>query len=118
MTSDVQVMIPVDEVFSHVVKWAAEKGILEKATPATQMLKMTEEVGELAKAIRNGDMKEVEDSIGDCMVVLTILAAMYQRDARNCYEGSWKVIRGRTGQMVNGVFIKQEDLDKLEAPNE
>lgn len=91
-----------------VINWAYERGILAKATPKDQMLKLMEEVGELAKAVNTEDINEIKDAIGDIQVVLIILANMYDTSSTYCLEKAYDVISKRTGTMVNGVFVKDE----------
>ena len=57
-------------------QWAADKGILEKATPMAQALKTLEECTELCTAINKNDKPEIIDAIGDIMVTLIIQAKM------------------------------------------
>lgn len=90
--------------------WAKERG-LDKLDPSKQMLKLMEEVGELATAIaKNQDISLIEDSLGDTQVVLTILALQLGLKQNQAFRKAYNVIRDRKGKTVNGVFIKQEDL--------
>lgn len=74
-----------NQEFEPIREWAAQKGILDKGDPKTQTLKLLEEAGELAKAIINNDTNEVIDAIGDCVVVLTNIAALYSiHRTKNC----------------------------------
>lgn len=75
-----------------IVKWADDKGILKKATPEAQMLKVIEEHGELAKSILKKDKIEFIDAIGDCFVTIIIHAELTKEktnfkifdDYKNC----------------------------------
>lgn len=87
-------------------QWAVDKGIMAKGTPQSQMLKMTEEVGELAKGIGANNMPEIIDAIGDCVVVLTILAKMKGLTLEECVDHAYGIISKRTGNMVNGLLVK------------
>lgn len=89
--------------------WARNKEI-DQAQPEKQMLKLMEEVGELAQGLAKGNLDQVVDSIGDVYVVLTILSMQLGLDIRECVEEAYEEIKGRQGRMVNGVFVKQEDL--------
>lgn len=89
--------------------WARNKD-LDKAQPEKQMLKLMEEVGELAQGLAKDNLDQVVDSIGDVYVVLTILSMQLGLDIRECVEEAYEEIKGRQGRMVNGVFVKQEDL--------
>jgi len=91
---------------NNVLKWAMQKGILEKATPQAQMLKTVEEVGELAEAIGKNDLPEIKDAIGDITVTLIIQAELNGLDFDDCLESAYNIIAKRTGKMVNGIFVK------------
>jgi NTP pyrophosphatase (non-canonical NTP hydrolase) len=91
---------------SRIRDWAIERG-LNVGEPSRQMLKLTEEVGELASAIAKGNKELLIDSIGDIYVVLTILAMQYQLDVEQCIRAAYDEIKDRKGKTVNGVFIKE-----------
>lgn len=99
----------------NIVEWADDRGILANSTPAMQMLKLTEELGELAAGIARNKNHMVKDAIGDCVVVLNILAEMYGLSLDDCVEHAWNEIASRKGLMANGVFIKETDLVVEEA---
>lgn len=94
-------------MFNLIRQWAEDRNLIKGATPQAQMLKMTEEVGELAHAIARGKIPEAKDAIGDCVVVLTILAAQMGLDIEGCIEAAYDEIKDRKGRMVDGVFIKE-----------
>lgn len=94
--------------FEPIREWAKEKGIYEKGDPKTQFLKLAEEMGELAQSILKNDGEEFMDAIGDCVVVLTNLAALNDTKIEDCINGSYSVIAKRTGKMVNGTFVKDK----------
>lgn len=98
-----------DDIFAKVVRWAKEKGILQKATSKDQMLKTMEEVGELASALNSNNLEEIKDAIGDIAVTLIIQAHMNNLDFFDCLQGAYDVISKRKGEMVNGVFVKKHD---------
>lgn len=89
--------------------WAIVRG-LDDADPHKQMLKLMEEVGEIAAALARGDMDAVKDGIGDANVVLTILAMQIDSSSEECTMIAWNEIKDRKGKMVNGVFVKESDL--------
>ena len=93
-------------------EWAAERN-LDEAEPEKQMLKLIEEVGELAEGLAKGNNDQVVDSIGDVYVVLTILSMQLNLDIRHCINDAYKEIADRKGKMVNGVFVKEEDLQEV-----
>ena len=92
--------------------WARERG-LNMADPARQMLKLVEEIGELAAGMARGCKDEIIDGIGDAYVVLTILAMQLGLDITDCVDAAVNEIADRKGQIVNGVFVKDEDLEVI-----
>ena len=48
--------------------------------------------------------------IGDVVVTLIILAMQNDMDLYECLNFAYDEIKGRTGKMVNGVFVKSSDL--------
>ena len=94
--------------FEPIRKWAEEKGIYEKGDTKTQYIKLMEEVGELGQSILKNDPEEFMDAIGDCVVVLTNLAALNDLNIEDCINGSYQVIAKRNGKMINGTFVKDK----------
>ena len=90
-----------------ILEWAEQRGILALGTTDGQFTKLIEEVGELASGISKNDRAEIADAIGDCVVVLTILADMYNMNIDDCVKSAYVVISKRKGAMVDGVFIKE-----------
>lgn len=92
--------------FALIRQWATDRDLIEGATRHAQMLKLTEEVGELAAGIAKSKEAEVKDAIGDCVVVLTILAAQSGLTIEDCIEAAYNEIKDRKGRMSNGVFVR------------
>ena len=85
--------------------WAMNKG-LDKADPRAQYLKVVEEVGEIAAGLARNDKFATIDAIGDSLVTLIILAKTIDSSAVECLGAAYDVIKDRTGEVVDGVFIK------------
>lgn len=98
-----------NEITSQIKEWSIDRN-LDKADPSKQMLKLMEEVGELAQGLAKGNSHQVIDSIGDVYVVLTILSQQLDLDIHACIAASYTEISNRKGKMINGVFIKESDL--------
>ncbi|MGG5359368.1 MazG-like family protein [Enterococcus sp. DIV0240a] len=98
-----------NELVKNVEQWAKDKG-LDQAEPSKQFLKTSEEFGEIAAGMARGNMEAVKDGIGDTIVTLIILSMQHGMDVEECLQTAWDEIKGRTGKMVNGVFVKSEDL--------
>ena len=95
---------------TRVVSWAVERKLFSGSSPDRQLEKLNEEVGELFESVDNSDQEGVMDAIGDCSVVLCIIANMYGMSYQQCLEAAWKQIKDRKGEMRNGVFVKESDL--------
>ena len=93
-------------VFDDIRSWATDKGIYDKGNAKIQYLKLIEETGELAQALLNGDKDEIQDAIGDMVVVLTSIAKFEDMFIEDCIKSAYNVIAKRTGKMVNGTFVK------------
>lgn len=89
-----------------ILEWANQRGILIPDNATKQMLKLTEEVGELAGAIAKNNKTDQIDAIGDIQVVLIILSEQLGINYKEALESAYNVIKNRTGKTINGVFIK------------
>ena len=98
-------------MFGHIRQWAEDRNLIEGSTPDKQLGKLIEEIGELAAGIARKDQGRVIDGIGDAVVVLTILSAQHGVMIEDCMEAAWNEIKDRKGKMIDGVFVKQEDLN-------
>ena len=94
------------DTISNIIQWADDRNLISGATPQAQMLKLTEEVGELAAGVARGQLDVVADSIGDAVVVLTILAAQYNLRLEECVVAAYETIKDRKGKMIDGIFVK------------
>ena len=89
-----------------VLKWAEERGILKPENAPRQMLKLIEEVGELAGAMAKNKPGDIVDAIGDIQVVLIILSKQLGYDYEQCLVDAYNVIKERKGKTINGIFVK------------
>ena len=95
---------------TRVEDWGVAKGLIgDKANPDRQMPKLIEEVGETARALAYGDQEGLKDGIGDCVVVLIILAAQNNMTLLECMDAAWDEIKDRTGKLEDGLFKKDGD---------
>jgi NTP pyrophosphatase (non-canonical NTP hydrolase) len=95
-------------IFDKIRSWAKVRGLYDKGNTYVQYVKLQEEAGELAKALLQSDHDEVNDAIGDMVVVLTNLAHLHGTEIEYCIEDAYNVISKRTGKMINGTFVKDE----------
>jgi NTP pyrophosphatase (non-canonical NTP hydrolase) len=96
-------------MFNRIRTWAETRGLYDKGDPMVQYVKLQEEAGELAKALLKDDQPEVIDAIGDMVVVLTNLAHQRGVYIEECIQSAYEVINKRTGKMINGTFVKDEN---------
>ena len=96
-------------MFNRIRSWAETRGLYEKGNVMVQYVKLQEEAGELAKALLKDDQPEVIDAIGDMVVVLTNLAHQRGVYIETCIQSAYEVINKRTGKMINGTFVKDEN---------
>ncbi|WP_267644296.1 DUF1642 domain-containing protein [Enterococcus faecium] len=102
-----------DELITKVEQWAKDKG-LDQADPKAQFLKVAEEFGEIASAMARSNDELFKDSVGDVIVTLIILSMQKGTNVQECLEMAYNEIKGRTGKMVDGVFVKSSDLKQLD----
>jgi len=60
------------------------------------------------------DDGNIFDAIGDMTVVLTNLAHLNGVHIETCIAEAYKVISDRTGLMINGTFVKTDNLSEAE----
>lgn len=94
----------------NIKKWGAERGITD-GDPSRQLNKLTEELGELAEGFNKKVPKQVEDSLGDMFVVMTLFAEQNGLNIVDCIQSAYETIKDREGKTVDGVFVKSEDLE-------
>ena len=89
--------------------WSIDK-VLNEAESSKQMLKTIEECGEVAAALARSDQDALKDGIGDVVVTLIILAQQNDTNLHECLSIAYEEIKDRKGEMVDGVFVKEADI--------
>lgn len=100
---------PLEGWCDRIRAWASDRNLIEGATSQAQCVKLFEEGGEVAHAVARGNRDALKDGIGDMVVVLTILAAQNGLTLEECVAAAYNEIEGRTGRMVDGVFVKDAE---------
>ena len=105
-------------IFDDIRLWAQERGLYDSGDVKTQMVKLTEEFGELGRAIIKNNNDLFADSVGDMIIVLTNLVHLKHIELvgndlldegltiEDCILKAWDEIKNRTGKMVDGTFVK------------
>ena len=109
--------IKISSKYELIREWARNRGIYDKGDSKTQYVKLMEEAGELAQAILKRDTPEIQDAIGDMVVVLTNLAELEDLKIENCIDSAYDVISKRKGNMVNGTFVKSGEIHVHQTQN-
>lgn len=98
-------------ILTDKITWWATERDLNNGDPAKQVLKLGEEYGELCDYMtKDKDISLAEDAIGDIYIVLTILCMQLDLDIKACVELAYQEIQNRKGKMINGSFVKEDDL--------
>jgi NTP pyrophosphatase (non-canonical NTP hydrolase) len=98
-----------EHVTSLIEDWSKNRG-LDKADPRAQFIKVAEEFGEIASALAKNKQEELKDAIGDLYVTIVILAQKSGMQIEDCAWQAYNVIKSREGRMIDGIFVKSEDL--------
>ena len=116
-----------NELIENIKAWGINKGITGtngKGTLLGQLSKTQEELTETRDAavkmktlihegIRYYDAKlDMIDGIGDCTVTLILAAELAGLDFEQCVQYAYDEIKGRTGAMVDGQFVKDSNQQK------
>lgn len=97
----------------NVEQWAVDRNLVVGSTLDKQLIKLREEVDEIEDALEENDREALIDAIGDCTVVLTILAMQAGYSLDYCYRQAYEEIKNRKGKMHNGIFVKEQDFEKF-----
>lgn len=92
-----------------ILNWAHERELLRPVNKWKQYSKLQEESNELYIAMIDGKQEEIKDALGDCVVVLTILAHQCGFDLEDCTKAAYDVIKNRKGKTISGTFIKEKE---------
>tara|TARA_R110001606_G_scaffold173922_1_gene320405 strand:+ start:196 stop:525 length:330 start_codon:yes stop_codon:yes gene_type:complete len=106
-------MIHEEEHIKHaiqqVVSWHLARNLIHGSTDKDQVLKLIQEVGELSDSICK--QQSPIDDIGDIMVVLLNIAVRNNLSLTDCINHAYNDIKDRKGQMIDGIFVKEGDMD-------
>lgn len=91
----------------QVNRWADEKGIYAKATPADQAKKTIEESVELLESIALDDGNATME-LGDILVTAIIGCHMQGIEPEDALQLAYDKISKRDGRMANGQFVRDK----------
>lgn len=73
-------MSDLTQLIKNIENWAEARNLIAGSTPKKQFIKLMEEFGELCSGVSKNKIDVVKDSIGDCFVVMVILAAQRKKN--------------------------------------
>jgi len=94
---------------AKITQWHHDRNLIEGSTDKDQFCKLMQEAGELSDSTCKG--KDVSDDIGDMIVVLINIAERNNLTVSQCLAKAWDDIKDRKGKMVDGIFVKEDDLE-------
>ena len=74
-------MAGLQQLIKNIEQWAEDRNLIEGSTPQKQFIKLMEEFGELCSGVVKNKPDVIKDSIGDCFVVMVILAKQNHIDS-------------------------------------
>ena len=112
-----------NDLIEKVLTWGQERGLHDTTDLRGQLTKLTEELGEVAAGVARKDPTRIIDGVGDMLVVLINFGAVFdkwmehegwrrvpgtrsERFLEFCLDHAWYEIASRTGQTVDGIFVK------------
>lgn len=96
------------DLVDSIVQWHYDRNLIDGSSDKDQTLKLLQELGELSDSVCKG--KDVRDDLGDMMVVMLNIMERNKITLADCLEKAYNDIKDRKGRMVNGVFVKEQDL--------
>ena len=127
------------KLISKMAQWHKDRNLISGSNNKAQFVKLMEEVVELfatlnpklepyeIEAIFKGmisdlhkrsrikkapEGKDIRDDVGDINVVLINLIEREGFTMQECLETAWHDIKDRKGRMIDGVFVKESDLNE------
>jgi len=99
----------IEQLIRRVIRWHHDRNLINGSSDKDQVLKLSQELGELSDSVCKGN--DIKDDIGDMLVVMLNIAERNGFSLRDCLQKAYNDIKDRKGKMVDGIFIKEEDLD-------
>jgi NTP pyrophosphatase (non-canonical NTP hydrolase) len=100
--------VTIDTYIRRVSQWHRDRNLIEGSTDKDQVLKLMQELGELSDSVCKNE--DIRDDIGDMLVVMINIIERNNLTMTDCLEKAWNDIKDRKGKMVDGIFVKENDV--------
>lgn len=100
------------EVIDNILNWADARNLIKGSKPLDQLRKLEEEVDELKEELQLTDYPKAAMELGDVFVVAIIIAMQIGQNPEEVMEMAYNKIKTRKGKMIDGLFVKEEDLKR------
>jgi|TARA_B110000908_G_C10267875_1_gene466492 NTP pyrophosphatase (non-canonical NTP hydrolase) len=100
-----------NNLVDKIAQWHHDRNLIEGSTDKDQYMKLIQEAGELSDNICKG--QDIRDDIGDMMVVLINIMTRNELTMEECLQVAYDDIKDRKGKMIDGVFVKEGDMQPL-----
>tara|TARA_R110002012_G_scaffold240757_1_gene414960 strand:- start:9 stop:329 length:321 start_codon:yes stop_codon:yes gene_type:complete len=97
-----------EELVRLITEWHKDRNLIDGSDDKTQFAKLIQEAGELSDNICKE--RDISDDIGDMMVVLINIAERNELTLTQCLQKAYDDIKDRKGMMIDGVFVKEDDV--------
>lgn len=98
-----------DKLILKVGQWHEDRNLIDGSDDKSQVMKLMQELGELSDSVCKGEC--IKDDIGDMLVVMINICKRNKVTLFECLDVAYDDIRDRKGRMIDGVFVKEDDLD-------
>lgn len=100
----------ITDLIEKTIDWHYERNLIDGSTDKDQVLKLFEELAELSNSVCK--KKSIKDDIGDMLVVMINICERNGLTISDCLYEAYNEIKDRKGKMVDGIFVKEYDLQK------
>lgn len=95
-------------LIEKIINWHYDRNLIGGSSDKDQTLKLLQELGELSDSVCK--KRDLRDDLGDMMVVMLNIMERNAITFADCLEKAYDDIKDRKGKMIDGVFIKEQDL--------
>jgi glutathionylspermidine synthase len=119
--------VGMEDLMEKVEQWAEDKGIDEAESWKPQFKKIVEEVMEYKEELKKFDHRKGMEylmcydemvEMGDILITLIIMAQQRGYEIKDCLTHAYLKIKDRQGEVIDGSFVKSEDIGNFRKDSE